>query len=428
MSKTVRQFTYRTGKRPKKASFDWDVFLREAAGRILDSDDLPSEVRDAAFGDASAAHDLGYSVQTAATWPEALSGRQLVFWPEVRPGPSATVRNARRKSLLSANAARDGGEVCFGDAALYYGLWPHPTVIVSDGPYGLSSFPGDPPTPEGLADWYRPHAQAWYEHSLPSTTLWFWNSEQGWANCHRMLEDCGWEFRNCHIWDKGISHIAGNCNTQTIRKYPVVTEVCVQYVRKNMLVSGGKALPLREWLRAEWTRSGLPLCKTNAACGVVDAATRKYFTRDHLWYFPPSDAFLKLAAYANDNGIPTDKPYFSKDDGLPFSADEWELMRAKFTCEVGVSNVWHENAVRGAERLKNGTAIIHMNQKPLALLAQIIRSTSDPNDVVWEPFGGLCSASVAAIREGRVPFAAEINEKFFNLASERIANEREKHH
>ena len=101
-----------------------------------------------------------------------------------------------------------------GDAIDIYEQWPNPTVIVSDGPYGLKSFPGDPPTPEHLAEWYRPHVREWTRFSIPSTTLWFWNSEQGWANVHRTLVEEGWDFRNCHIWEKGIAHIAGNSNSR----------------------------------------------------------------------------------------------------------------------------------------------------------------------------------------------------------------------
>lgn len=407
--------------------FDWDAFLREAAGRVLEQGNLPDSLREAADGGAAAALDHGYALKTADDWPEYLSGSQLVFWPEEKEKPRRRPQVFKPSLELGKTSSKEvisQGQLSFGDAMSFYDVWPKPTVIIADGPYGLASFPGDPPTPTNLAEWYRPHVQAWHEHSLPSTTLWFWNSEQGWANCHCMLEECGWEFRNCHIWDKGMSHVAGNCNTRTIRKYPVVSEVCVQYVRKNTLVSNGNQLPLREWLRAEWLRSGLPLHKTNEACGVKDAATRKYFTRDHLWYFPPATALLGLAEYANVHGRPTDKPYFSKDDGTPFSAEEWELMRAKFTCDIGVSNVWHEPAVRGDERIKSGTAALHMNQKPLSLLSLTIRSSSDVGDVVWEPFGGLCSASVAAVRLGRIPYAAEINEKYFTIAKERLENER----
>lgn len=313
-----------------------------------------------------------------------------------------------------------------GDSLLLCDKWESPTIIISDGPYGLSSYPGDPDSPAKLAEFYKPFLLKWYEKSLPSTTLWFWNSEQGWANCHQMIEECGWEYRNCHIWNKGMSHVAGNCNTKTIRKYPVVTEVCVQYVRKNKLKSGAQSFSIREWLRAEWLRTGLPFKYTNIACGVKDAATRKYFTKDNLWYFPPADSFIKIANYANTYGEQTGKPYFAKENGECFSAAEWELMRAKFHCEIGISNVWTLSPVGGKERIRNGSgrACLHMNQKPLKLLERIICSSSDIGDVVWEPFGGLCSASIASLHTKRKAFAAEINPDFFHASQTRIENEK----
>ena len=36
------------------------------------------------------------------------------------------------------------------------------------------------------------------------------------------------------VWDKGVAHIAGNVNSNTIRQFPVVvTEVCVFYRRSE---------------------------------------------------------------------------------------------------------------------------------------------------------------------------------------------------
>jgi hypothetical protein len=41
--------------------------------------------------------------------------------------------------------------------------------------------------------------------------------------------------------------------------------------------------------------------------------------------------------------------------------------------------------------------------------------------VIWEPFGGLCSASVAAVTLGRRAFAAETDPAFADLAAARLA-------
>ena len=317
-----------------------------------------------------------------------------LFDPDLTASPRQGLMDGRVPTTRSGSV-----QIERADAAERYAQWAAPTVIVSDGAYGVGGFPGDPPTPDGLAAWYAPHIAAWSRYALPETTLWFWNTEVGWAMVHQALTLLGWEYRACHIWDKGIAHIAGNVNSKTIRRFPVVTEVCAQYVKQVKLPTpGGEPLPLQAWLRSEWLRTGLPLYKTNEACGVRNAATRKYFTSCHLWYFPPPDMMARLAAYANQHGPVTEWPYFCVDGKNPVTAQQWAGLRAKWNHTHALTNVWQEAAVRGAERIKDdGTKALHANQKPLALIERIIAASSDPGDVVWEPFGGLCSAAIASL-------------------------------
>jgi site-specific DNA-methyltransferase (adenine-specific) len=99
---------------------------------------------------------------------------------------------------------------------------------------------------------------------------------------------------------------------------------------------------------------------------------------------------------------------------------EWERMRSKFYCEVGVTNVWREPAVRGQERLKNGSKCVHTNQKPLKLIELILRASTEPGDLVWEPFGGLCSVAIAALKLDRRCLSAEIRRDFYEIAVRRL--------
>lgn len=317
---------------------------------------------------------------------------------------------------------RDGARISRGDVSAMYDEWDSPVAILADGPYGVSGYPGDPPTPTQLAEWYEPHVAEWTRKATPLTTLWFWNTEIGWANVHPVLAKHGWEYRGASVWDKGVAHIAGNVNTGSIRRVPVITEVCVHYTREARCRINDGEVSLKEWLRHEWLRAGLPLQKTNAACGVKNAATRKYFTQCHLWYFPPPEAFVQLAAYANKHGNARGRPYFSLDGKRPATGEEWGRMRAKFKCEHGVTNVWREPAVRGAERVKNGLKALHSNQKPLRLVELTMRLCTDPGDLVWEPFGGLCTAAIACHRLNRRCESAEINKDFYALAVSRLAN------
>jgi hypothetical protein len=308
----------------------------------------------------------------------------------------------------------------YGNSLNFYAEWERPTVIVSDGAYGILGFEGDTSDHIGMPEWYEPHVRAWSEYALPYTTLWFWNSEIGLATVHPILEKHGWRYVNCNVWNKGKGHIAGNVHTDKIRRFPVVTEICVQYV-KEIRING---LLLKEWLVREWKRSGLPMRKANEACGVVDAATRKYFDQGHLWYFPPPDAFEKLVSYANTHGNNEGKPYFSLDGKVSLTGSDWLKMRSKFKCPHGYTNVWERAALRNGERIKapNGKAA-HLNQKPLDLMQLIIQASSDEQDVIWEPFGGLFSASLAARNIRRKAFGAEIDPTYFHYGTERFTQQ-----
>ena len=305
-----------------------------------------------------------------------------------------------------------------------YQSWEQPTVIVSDGAYGVLGFEGDTSDHSDLPKWYEDHIKAWANAAMPSTTLWFWNSEIGWAAVHPILERYGWRYINANIWNKGKGHIAGNVNTGIIRRFPVVTEMCVQYVFEPRV----NGLVLKKWLLSEWKRTGLPLRHANAACGVVDAAVRKYFDQGHLWYFPPPEKFAMLVEYANKHGNPNGRPYFSMDGKEPTTVNEWQLMRSKFRCPHGVTNVWERDALRNGERVKSlsGKAI-HLNQKPLDLMTRIIEASSDEDDVVWEPFGGLFSASLAARQLKRRSYAAETDNTYFHYGIQRFIQEDHQH-
>lgn len=320
-----------------------------------------------------------------------------------------------------------------GDVQDVYGSWAPPNTIISDGAYGVRGFHGDTTDAKGLVEWYRPHISAWSEAGGPGTALWFWGTEVGWATVHPELDRQGWDYVQTIIWDKGLSHIAGNVNGQTIRQFPVVTEVCVLYQRRFEVVTEKGLLGVQDWLRYEWQRSGLPLYLSNEACGVRNAATRKYLTRDWLWYFPPGLAVERMAAYCEEHGFESGRPYFSLNGTAAVTATEWDAMRYSWSHRHGLTNVWSRPPLHDGERMKGSmrrsaprvykptkASAVHLNQKPLEFMERLVYATTRPDDVVWEPFGGLASASVAAVALGRRAFVAERDPHFAQVAQERL--------
>jgi site-specific DNA-methyltransferase (adenine-specific) len=62
----------------------------------------------------------------------------------------------------------------------------------------------------------------------------------------------------------------------------------------------------------------------------------------------------------------------------------------------------------------------HPTQKPVALIAHLIRIFSNPGDVVLDACMGSATTAVAAIRTGRNWIGYEMNEKFYKQAQKRI--------
>lgn len=344
-----------------------------------------------------------------------IAHRRREFTSTVGRGKSVTLRDAPGFTEWSDDLVH----LYLGDSIDHYQRWGMPTVIVSDGAYGVLGFDGDTSDHTGMAEWYEPHVAAWSKQATPQTTLWFWNSEIGWAAVHPVLERYGWRYQNCNIWNKTMAHVAGNVNTQKIRRFPVVSEVCVQYAFEARVDS----LPLKQWLFREWKRTGLTMRKANEACEVKDAAVRKYLDQGHLWYFPPPETFEKLQKYANIHGRAHGRPYFLLDGITPATAADWAKMRTKFHCPHGFTNVWERMPVNGNERLKAPAGkAVHLNQKPLDLVRLIIEASCDPGDVVWEPFGGLFTACLAARQASRRAFGCEMDPTYFQYGVSRFTH------
>lgn len=343
--------------------------------------------------------------------------------------PPSTVGRANRLKAISTNARdvesfeQDGIHLYQGNSLDFYKNWETPTTIISDGAYGILGFDGDTSNHNDLISWYEPHIKAWSEAATPYTSLWFWNTEIGWATIHPLLESYGWKYINLNIWNKGKAHIAGNINTNTIRRFPVVTEVCGYYVYDAKI--NGKEL--KKWLYDEWKKTGLAFNQANIACGVKNVASRKYFDQGHLWYFPPVEMFEKLVDYANNHGKEEHKPYFSVDGIKSLTTEEWQKMRSQFYCPIGYTNVWDRKPLAGKERIRvssENTKSAHLNQKPLDLMNLILEASTSPNDTIWEPFGGLFSACLAAKKINRKAFSAEIDPAHYLYGKNRFIEEK----
>jgi DNA modification methylase len=69
---------------------------------------------------------------------------------------------------------------------------------------------------------------------------------------------------------------------------------------------------------------------------------------------------------------------------------------------------------------------LHPTQKPVAALAQLIRSFTLPNDVVLDPLAGSGSTCASAMLTGRRYIGVELDPEYFTQASARLARIQER--
>ena len=89
--------------------------------------------------------------------------------------------------------------------------------------------------------------------------------------------------------------------------------------------------------------------------------------------------------------------------------------------ELQMRSDWVIPLCGGAERLRRDGVKAHPTQKPEALLYRVLLATTEPGDVVLDPFFGTGTTGAVAARLGRHWIGCEREERYRRIALERIA-------
>lgn len=125
-------------------------------------------------------------------------------------------------------------------------------------------------------------------------------------------------------------------------------------------------------------------------------------------------------------GLCTEKTYNQIIDHYGLSACDWLMPYAEML-EIDRRFSRRFNLADGAKyksnvlQYKKDYTGLHPTQKPVALLADIIRTYSNPGETVLDFTMGSGSTGVACINEGRNFIGIELDETYFQIAQDRIA-------
>ena len=81
---------------------------------------------------------------------------------------------------------------------------------------------------------------------------------------------------------------------------------------------------------------------------------------------------------------------------------------------------FNEHCKNSVFRFPSGRNKLHPTQKPLPLIQYLVEVSSNPGDVVFDPFMGSGTTGVACVNTGRRFIGMELDEGYFEIAKNRI--------
>lgn len=164
----------------------------------------------------------------------------------------------------------------------------------------------------------------------------------------------------------------------------------------------------------------------DAIRGVLAEAVRIVGQHRHLYVFGPVDVVegLKVAEPA---ALVWDKGAMSAGDltapwGTAHEPLTFVVSKHRHAGESGRGSLparMRKGSVLRFSR-RNGRTVRHPTEKPVALLRELVESSSRAGEVVLDPFAGVGSTGVAATLGGRRSVLVEVDERYAEIAAERL--------
>jgi DNA modification methylase len=110
-------------------------------------------------------------------------------------------------------------------------------------------------------------------------------------------------------------------------------------------------------------------------------------------------------------------------DKVSPTANRWYMKNLEFTLYLWKGRARTINDPSSKQLLRGGIDKVsgHPTEKPVYLMAEYIRNSSQRGDLVLDPFMGSASTAIAALNLGRKFIGIEIHEPFFEMAVARVA-------
>ena len=224
-------------------------------------------------------------------------------------------------------------------------------------------------------------------------SFWLFGFPQQLCNLLPVIERAGFTFRQQIVVNKGMQAVAGRTSDK-LKMFPTATESIFffHYEARDHI---------RDLLQAERKRLGWKgsdvngyLGKATTGGGTFACIASEKKPLEHRVY-PTKEDWVKLQEVMN----------------LP----KYEDLVYKFNLPRGLTDVWNDINFYDRKVEK-----FHSTQKPIPLMERLITTSSNPEDVVLDIFGGSGSTGVACKRHKRKFVGCEVDSVYYEKSLKRI--------
>ena len=244
-------------------------------------------------------------------------------------------------------------------------------------------------------------------------------------------------FRTELVWDKGDAGAGGisHQGAEGLRCYPGATERCLFFmVGEQEFGSITNAddywegwEPIRAYLKAERDKMGWDVPTMKRLVGHSDLS-RDHWTSKSQWVLPTREVYEALQRAAHGDGFKRDyedlkrehevlhRQYYDSQHyaDLQRQRRDYYATRAYFdNTHDNMTDVWQYPRVRGEERHD------HPTPKPVALIERMVKSSTPPGSLVYEPFLGSGTTLVSCENLHRICYGCEIDPGYVAVTLER---------
>lgn len=245
----------------------------------------------------------------------------------------------------------------------------------------------------------------------PNGSFYYWHNDfEQIAELQRAISNVtGFVFKQLIVWNKrfeGASNkgfLDGFVEVGGLRNYQQMAEYCLFYTLQDESEGSPCLRIIQDYIESHRKKAGVSYEDLNAICG-YKAIARKWCTD----YKQPR--LIQRKDYEKIAGVLGLQETYDK------LLEKYESAKYTYNNRKTSHSVWNYEIAP-----KQG----HITPKPVDMIENIIRHSSNAGDIVLDCFMGSGTTAVAAVRSGRKFIGFEREPEYIEIANKRLDNEEE---